>query len=193
MARLSRDERRAQLLQIGRDMADRLSMDEISTDAIADVAGISRGLLFHYFGSRHDFVAALVESFTDELLAQTAPSAGEPLEQLADGIERYLAYMSRHQRPYQSLMRGSAGGRADVRAIVERTRSAQADRLLDGAGIDLAAVDPRQRYLARGFVATVEEVTMLWLDRRDVEASELIEMFLVMAEVLQSRLLEATP
>ncbi len=49
--RLSPEERRAQLIDLGvRMLADR-PLEQISVEDIADQAGVSRGLLFHYFAS----------------------------------------------------------------------------------------------------------------------------------------------
>ena len=47
--RLPVEMRRAQLLDLGIQIFSRYAFDEISTDALAERAGISKGLLYHAF------------------------------------------------------------------------------------------------------------------------------------------------
>ena len=47
--RLSPDERRAQLIDLGARMLAERPLEQISVEDIADQAGVSRGLLFHYW------------------------------------------------------------------------------------------------------------------------------------------------
>ena len=53
--RLSPDTRREQLLELGVRLFATRTLDEISIDLLAEEAGISRGLLYHYFGNKQDF------------------------------------------------------------------------------------------------------------------------------------------
>ena len=74
--RLSPAERREQLLDLGvRLLADR-SLDELSIDVLAEEAGISRGLLYHYFGNKAAFHEAVVRHAADDLIARTRRRAG---------------------------------------------------------------------------------------------------------------------
>ena len=74
-ARLSPEERRSQLLDLGVRLLATRSLDELSIDLLAEQAGISRGLLYHYFGNKHAFHEAVVRRAADDLVAQTAPPA----------------------------------------------------------------------------------------------------------------------
>lgn len=162
--RLSRDERRAQLIEVGRRQVEASSFDELSTDAVAEEAGISRGLLFHYFPTRRDFLVALAEDAADELLEVTAPDGGlEPLARLRVGLESYIDYVSQRRSLYLGLVRGAAGGSAELQEVFERTRRQLADRILDGLGLDRRDVPPQLRHAARGYIAFTEEVVVSWL------------------------------
>ena len=82
--RLSPEERRSQLLDLGVRLLSSRSLDELSIDLLAEEAGISRGLLYHYFGSKQAFHEAVVRRAADDLVAQTAPPVeGEPLCEVA--------------------------------------------------------------------------------------------------------------
>ena len=86
--RLSKEERRSQLLDLGVRLLSTRSLDELSIDLLAEEAGISRGLLYHYFGNKHDFHEAVVRRAADDLIAQTAP----PVEGKANAqLQAFLA------------------------------------------------------------------------------------------------------
>lgn len=82
-SRLTPEQRRTQLLDLGVSLLATSSLDELTIDVLAEEAGISRGLLYHYFGNKHDFREAVVRRAVDDLVTQTAPpEGGEPLERL---------------------------------------------------------------------------------------------------------------
>src|SRR3954464_11230612 len=92
--RLTPDQRRGQLLDLGVRLLATRSLDELSIDVLAEEAGISRGLLYHYFGGKHAFREAVVRRAADELIAQTAPPAdGDPLERLQVSLAAYVEYV----------------------------------------------------------------------------------------------------
>src|SRR5580765_6635428 len=70
-ARLEVDERRAQLVALGVELFAARSYDEVSIDELARAAGISKGLLYHYFPTKRDFYVATVEEGATQLLART--------------------------------------------------------------------------------------------------------------------------
>ena len=53
--RLQIDERRAQLIELGTRLFSTRSYEDISIDDVAEQAGISKGLLYHYFGGKREF------------------------------------------------------------------------------------------------------------------------------------------
>ena len=71
--RLSPDERREQLLELGVRLLAHRSLDELSIDLLSEEAGISRGLLYHYFGNKQDFHRAVCRRAADDLIEVTAP------------------------------------------------------------------------------------------------------------------------
>ena len=57
--RLDNDARRAQLLELGQKAFAERTYDEVSIDDIARAAGISKGLLYHYFPTKRDLYVTL--------------------------------------------------------------------------------------------------------------------------------------
>ncbi|MDX1621775.1 MAG: TetR/AcrR family transcriptional regulator [Nitriliruptorales bacterium] len=174
--RLSREERRAQLIAIGRRQVEASSFAELSTDAVADEAGISRGLLFHYFPTRQDFLVALAQDAAQELLELTAPDESlPPLDRLRAGLEAYLDYVTERADLYLALVRGAAGGAAELQEVFDATRRQLAARILMGLGLDDES--GRMRLAAQGYVAFTEEVVVSWLRAGDgkVARDELVD------------------
>ena len=74
-ARLSTDARREQLVALGVEIFSERPFDDVSIDDIAAAAGISKGLLYHYFPSKRDFYVAVVRHSADEMQAITETEA----------------------------------------------------------------------------------------------------------------------
>jgi AcrR family transcriptional regulator len=162
--RLSKEARRAQLLAIGRELAEASSLDELSTDEVAAVAGISRSLVFHYFPTREHFLLAIAQQASDELIAVTDPDPSlPPLERLRSALSAYIRYVVERRATYVALIRGQVGGDAEMQELFDRTRQHLADRMLTGLGVEPSTADPVLRLAARGYVALTEEVVVGWL------------------------------
>ncbi|MBM4631727.1 TetR family transcriptional regulator [Prescottella equi] len=175
--RLSPEERRAQLIDLGvRMLADR-PLEQISVEDIADQAGVSRGLLFHYFASKHDFHVAIVRHSSAEMLARTAPNLELPvIDMLRDVMAAYVDYVSENRDTYVSLLRGTASGDPAMREVFESTRAEMARRVVEqlpSLGIE---PDARIALSVRGWIAFVEEATITWLQGPEIPRDELIEL-----------------
>ena len=179
--RMSPDVRREQLIELGVKLLATRSLEELSIETLAVEAGISRGLLYHYFGGKQEFHTAVVRHAADLLFAVTAPDGeGGPLEQLAGSLARYVDYVSENYQGYVSLIRGAAGGHEDLREIYEESRAALTERLFDGPVAEEAAQlgltdTPAVRLLVRGWSSFVEEVVVDWVqDPRGISREELL-------------------
>src|SRR5688572_13254298 len=92
--RLEVEQRRAQLLTLGQELFSSCTYDELSIDDIARAAGISKGLLYHYFPSKRDYYVETIRAAAGELLHQTDNAVSAvPLERLRAGIDAYLGYV----------------------------------------------------------------------------------------------------
>lgn len=164
--RLSPDARRAQLLELGAHLFATRSVDEISIEVLAEEAGISRGLIYHYFGSKQDFRLAVIRHAVEDLVAQTAPPAdGEPLERMLISLGRYVDYVLANLTLYRSLVRAAAGGTDEIRALYDEGRFALTDRIFreDAAG-EILTDTPKARLVVRGWSALAEEMVLAWAD-----------------------------
>lgn len=149
---------------------------EVPVDEIADRAGISRGLLFHYFPTKRDFHVAVVEWLGRQMLELTTPGEwhDDPIRLLATVLEAYLDYVEDNRDTYLALVRGGLGGDDRLREIIDRTRTAQADvalEVLRGIGVPTS---PTVQLAVRGWIAFVEEIAVTWLRDPTVERADVL-------------------
>lgn len=166
--RMSREQRRAQLIELGMEAVKASSFDEVSVEQVADAAGISRGLLFHYFPTRRDFLVAIAEAGAQQLLDVTAPDPDlDPLAQLRVGMAAYVAFIVDRRDAYIALVRGAAGGDPAMLEVVRSTRQEVVRRILDGLGIAYDDAVPTVRIALHGWLGFVEEAAIAWLEESD--------------------------
>ena len=97
--RLSTGERREQLLSVGARLFSESPYDDVWIEQVAEIAGVSRGLLYHYFPTKRDFFAAVVERESERMLRMTAAVPGVPVrEQLASGLDAFLEHARENAR-----------------------------------------------------------------------------------------------
>ncbi len=155
--RLSQDERRRQLLGIGLRMLVEKPIQDLSLDAVAAEAGISRGLLFHYFPTKTDYYDAVVGAALRRVLRNISPDPDVAADlALRQFVERFYAQVDRRREFYLALVFGSdaisIGGEG-----VESHRMTVANRVVDAVGLA-----PGTTPVVHGWTAYVEDRALLW-------------------------------
>ncbi|MGW1743955.1 TetR/AcrR family transcriptional regulator [Nocardia sp. NPDC001965] len=154
------------------------AIEDISVSEIAAQAGISRGLLFHYFPTKQDFQLEVVRHANAELLARVVPDPTLSLfDMLRDSVGRYIDYVSENRTSYLALLRGPTSSSPELVGMVEQTRRAIVDIIL--AQVPLSPEEreqPRLVLVVRGWVAFTEETTLSWLRGESISRDELIEL-----------------
>ena len=93
--------------------------DEVSVEDIASAAGVTRGLVHHYFGGRKEVYIALLERIGTTREEQLPPPVGRSARaRLADSVSRWLDWteqnrtgLARHARPRRRHRRPRRQGR----------------------------------------------------------------------------------
>jgi AcrR family transcriptional regulator len=184
--RLDNDARRAQLLELGMQAFSERTYDEVSIDDLARAAGVSKGLLYHYFRTKRDFYVASLHEIARDLLAKTLfqPADVPPLERVRNGLEAFLDHVEGQAKSFLALMRGGIGSDPEVAAVIEATRSAYVQRLLEElGGSPFAAMvtgNPLYRTAARGWLGFVEAAIIDWLSHGDIERRRLRDLLVEM-------------
>jgi AcrR family transcriptional regulator len=157
------ESRRGQLIALGLSFFGTRAYDVVSIDDIAEAAGISKGLLYHYFPTKRDYYAAVLETAAEDLRLQTVidPTLTADVR-LRTGLEAYLDFVKARGPAYVALMRGGIGSDPVIAVILDRVRGHFIDTILK----DLPP-HPRPRalrVLLRGWVGFVEETSLAWLE-----------------------------
>jgi AcrR family transcriptional regulator len=173
--RLPPETRREQLLDLGLRLLATRKLDELSIDLLAEEAGVSRGLLYHYFRNKQEFHRAVVRRAADDLIRVTTPDERlEPLARLTAALEAYVDYVAANYAPYTTLVRGAAGGDEVLREIYADARAALTGRIHDSLG-ELGLSDSATvRLLTHGWAAMVEETVIAWVPRPAIPREELL-------------------
>ncbi|WP_395307831.1 helix-turn-helix domain-containing protein [Mycobacterium sp. AMU20-3851] len=133
--RLSPGDRRSELLTLGAEVFGQRPYDEVRIDEIAERAGVSRALMYHYFPDKRAFFAAVVRAEGERLFEATnAPLDPQQtlFTQVRQGVLAYLRYDEQHPHGAWSAYMGI--GRADpvLRGLDDGTQAndKQAERIL---------------------------------------------------------------
>ncbi|GLV53543.1 TetR family transcriptional regulator [Dictyobacter sp. S3.2.2.5] len=168
--------RRQRLIEVGVDLFCDRSYEEVAIDDIANAADISKGLLYYYFPTKHDFYIAIVQHAASQLLAATESNPDlEPVERLRSSLDAYFIYVERHARAYISLLRGGVGVDEQVAAIIDMVRQTYIQNILQSF-----MHDPQSSALfaiaVRGWIGFVEATSIAWLEQHSISREELCEL-----------------
>jgi AcrR family transcriptional regulator len=181
--RLATDARREQLLRAGVELLRVRTPDEISVDDVADAAGISRGLLYHYFEDKDAFVVAVLEQASQQLRQALR---GDPRlsgrEQIEAAIDAFIAYAEAHAASFRAVLTGGVVNR-NVAALIERTRERDLDAFV--AGVAAMTPDPETardssilRAALHAHMHFMEGALVRWLAQREITREQLRELIL---------------
>ena len=145
----------------------------MALDEVAGEAGISRTLVFHYFPTKGDFYAAVVQYAGERLLRPVVTpegaSADERVRILVDGFVRLV---ERNRASYTALVRAAGGGDQRVVDLIGEIRDSLVPKWL--AAAEWSQDDPLARLVVRGWLVGMEETVLAW-DPRSVRREALID------------------
>ena len=155
--RMSPEERRRQLLGIGLRMLVERPIQDLSIDAVAAEAGISRGLLFHYFPTKTDYYREVVGAALRRVRRNLSPDPdATPDLAVVQFLERFFAQIERRREFYVALVYGSGElslGSDDL----ESHRSLIARQL-----IEAAAIPESGHAVVHAWLAYIEDRALQW-------------------------------
>jgi AcrR family transcriptional regulator len=168
--RLSPEDRRAELLALGAEVFGKRPYDEVRIDEIAERAGISRALMYHYFPDKRTFFAAVVKDEADRLYESTngpPPSGVTFFEEIRMGV---LAYFAWHEQNPEAAWAAYVGlGRSDpvLLGIDDEAKNRQMDQIMGRIGEFVSAnpgktldpgVERDLRVIIQGWITFVFEI-----------------------------------
>ncbi len=171
--RLSREARQDQLLDLGAELFADKSYEDVHIELLAEEAGVSRGLLYHYFPTKRAFFAAMVRRESNRMSELTRPDPDLPIiDQLNQGIETYLNYCADHKLGVKAVFRGGASADPEIQTIIDEETQLQTARIL-------AAVEPGRpastlaTIAVRSWLQFMRNAAHDWLDAPDITRDEI--------------------
>lgn len=173
--RLSPDERRAQLIAAGVAALASESIEKLTIESLAAAAGVSRGLVIHYFETKDGMHREVVRAACGSLLHATEPDESlAPLDRLHDTLTRLVRFVREHPLTFYSLVRGAASGDPEVREVIEETRAVQAGWLVR-AFLDLGTPDTEVlRIAVRSWIAFAEQTLVDGAVHSELSSDEIV-------------------
>lgn len=166
------DDRRAQLLDVARDLLQERGWDAVGMDDLAESAGVSKALLYYYFASKRDLYLALLQASDDEFRALTVTDPSlPPRARLEKALNGYLDYVEANTAIYVAVQRESVSTDPVSRALLEEGRRAVVQRVLDSLGV--GAPHPLLLVALRGWIGLVETAAVDWVTAPTVSRGEL--------------------
>ena len=175
-SRLDVDERRRQLLETSARVFSERRYDEVSMNEIAASAGISKGLLYHYFASKQELFRATLEDAARDIALRIEPDSSlPPAERVRASVDAYLDWIEAHEAGYVRLIE-DVGSVSDVRELVGRVREDTAVLIATQA----VQGDPPRALVsaALGWLWFMDGVCLDWLARRHMSRDQVRDMLL---------------
>ena len=163
-SRLAPGQRREQILDAANALFAQRAYDEVSIEDIASAAGVTRGLVHHYFGGRKEVYIALLGRLGAQRESQLrAPIGRSARARVADTVSRWLDWTQANRTIYlATIARGEDIADPDTRRIVADLVE-RAVALLTAFHADIAEDSPRLRYALECWTALNRAATRRWL------------------------------
>ncbi|WP_433463766.1 TetR/AcrR family transcriptional regulator [Spirillospora sp. CA-128828] len=173
---MSRAERERQMLDVAEQVFSERGYQAASMDEIAERCGVSKPMLYEYFGSKDGLLVACVSRSKAELFEVTQKAmaaATVPEDILRRGMAAYFRFIDEHSRSFAMLLREPMAASAEAITAMEETRRQQST-LIAGVLATFAPAAPAAAIEAyTQIIMGASERLALWqTGRPDVSAED---------------------
>ncbi len=181
-------ERREQLiLDVAGRVFARSGYESAPMDEIAELAGVSKPMLYAYFGSKEGLYLAYIERAGGELLERlvaAAPATDQSTAGLRARITEFLAFVEEHGDGWKVLFREVASTRPFAERVARlRERIAEAIRRMIAAS-GLQYPPPASDAIAHAIVGAGESLANWWLDHPEVPRDQVAAWYLAVVQAV---------
>jgi AcrR family transcriptional regulator len=173
--RLEPDERREQIYACAARLFGERPYSAVSTSDIAAAAGVARGLINHYFGTKRELYLEIVRrALTVPRLALEILPEG-PLEVRAEAaIDWFLDMVHAQEKTWLAAIAPEGIGRdPEVDRLLEDADRVSADRVLEAVGLSSESAHGEQLNAAvRAFGGMVKAAGREWLVRGSLDRTQ---------------------
>lgn len=176
--RVPRAVREQQMLDAAARIFSQHGYHEATVDAVAEAAGISKPMVYLYFGSKEDLFIAVVRreaARLNQMIADAVAVGLTPYQQLRRGLEAFLGFVAQHRDGWTVLYRRARAQGGELAAGIDEIRSRTVElvadllkRAISEAGADLP---PSQDLVGMGhaIVGGCEALADWMLDQNGVD------------------------
>ncbi len=164
--RLDTDARKESILHAAREVYAAHQYTDVSAAQVAQAAGASTALVFHYFGSKAGLYAAVVDSAIATLVAaQEAALAALPegvsaRDRIRASVLVYLDYVAAHPHTWAAPLTGGEEPREAI-DVRRKARAAYVEALRD---VLKPTAWARHEYALWGYFGFLDQACLRWVD-----------------------------
>ena len=170
--RLGPDARREQILSVAVRLFGERGYADVSTGDVARGAGVARGLVNHYFGTKKELYLEVIRvMLTVPEVALTRLPPGDLPTRAEAIVSWFLDVVSRHSTSWLgAITAGGMAGDADVDRVIAEAIDVAADRVL--AAVGLPAGSGALHAMARAYVGLATSTAREWLQRGELTRAQ---------------------
>lgn len=166
--RLPRDERRAQLLSAALEVFTVAGYHAAAMDEIADVAGVSKPVLYQHFPSKLDLYLAVLDVHIDSLiyeLHRAIASDRENPDRVSATIEAYFLFIDDEGEAFRLLFESDMSVEPAVRERLNRMTYDCAAAMSAVISIQTGIPKEASMLVSVGLIGIAQVTARHWLDR----------------------------
>jgi AcrR family transcriptional regulator len=145
-----RAEREAQMLDVAEQVFSLRGMQAATMEEIAELVGVTKPLIYDYFGSKEGLFVATIERARGQLLTALIDSwvarpSAPPRERVRGAVHAFFSFVDEHAQAF-ALLRTEGSLTGDACASVERIRQQTAKAFAEGLATlpAFAGLEPRR-------------------------------------------------
>ncbi len=190
---MPREQREQQILDIAGAVFARAGYHLASMDEIADSAGVSKPMLYAYFGSKEGLYLAYIRRAGDELLERLVaarPRDAAPGARLRARITEFLSFVDEHGDGWRVLFGEVGSSRPfaeNVAAVREQIAEAIRRMIEAGSGSRPGYPPPASDAIAHALVGAGESLANWWLDHPEVARDEIVDWYFAVVQAVLAR------
>lgn len=167
-ARLTRQARRAQLLEAAQEVFVSSGYHAAAMDEIAERAGVSKPVLYQHFPGKMELYLALLddanEQLTEAVLA-ALKGATSAAERVAATIDAYFEFVSRERTPYRLVFESDLVNDAAVRERLDRVEASVSVAIAPLMQENTEFSEEESSLLAAAMVGMAQQSARFWQAR----------------------------
>lgn len=174
-ARLTRQARRAQLLEAAQEVFVGSGYHAAAMDEIAERAGVSKPVLYQHFPGKMELYLALLDDANEQLTAAVLAAlqaATNDADRVAATMDAYFEFVSRERTPYRLVFESDLVNDPEVRDRLDRATAAVSEAIAPLMQENTEFTVDESRLLAAAMVGMAQQSARFWQSHGETIARE---------------------